>query len=104
MFAIVAIIALGKLDSPTQERVSLPIEKEGKGGWVRMLKSERELDVSVKYNTRSIYHLLCRAFGQCVAISQVVDFNIANVVAICNVHLTIDCTCAVAPSGSSGRS
>ena len=28
MFAIVAIIALGKLDSPTQERVPLPIEKK----------------------------------------------------------------------------
>lgn len=29
-----------------------------------------------------IYHLLCAAFGQCVAISQVVDFNVFDVITI----------------------
>ena len=47
-------------------------------------------------DTRSIYHLLCRTFGQCVAVAQVIDLDISNVVAICNVHLTIDQTRAVA--------
>jgi len=41
-------------------------------------------------DTRSIYHLLCRTFGQCVAVAQVIDLDISNVVAICNIHFTID--------------
>lgn len=65
---------------------------------------EGKLDISVKCNIRSIYHLLCRTFSQCVAISQVIDFDVTDVVAISNVHLTIDRACAVASSWSSWRS
>jgi hypothetical protein len=47
-------------------------------------------DVSVEYNTRSIYHLLCRTFSQCIPVAQVIDFYVSNVVSVCDVHLTID--------------
>jgi hypothetical protein len=46
-------------------------------------------DVSVEYNTRSIYHLLRRTFGQCVTIAEVIDFDVFDVVAIIHVHLPI---------------
>jgi hypothetical protein len=52
-------------------------------------------EISVDIDTRSIYHLLSRSFCQCVTISQVVDLYIPDVVAICNIHLTIDSACAV---------
>ena len=41
-------------------------------------------------DTRSIYHLLCGAFCQCVPVTKVVYFNILYVVSIRNIHLTID--------------
>ena len=67
VFAVVAIIALGKLEkSHTRKRSSTNVEEKEMGDW---LGCERELDVSVKYNTRNIYHLLRRALGQCIAIS-----------------------------------
>lgn len=52
-----------------------------------------------RINTRSIYHLLSRAFGQCVAVAKIVHFDVSNVVAVCNVHLTIDCAGAVSAGG-----
>lgn len=45
---------------------------------------------SVDYNTRSIYHLLSRAFGQCVSVPEIIDFDITNVVAVSNVHVAVD--------------
>ena len=59
----------------------------------RPMKKSRMYQWSI--NTRSIYHLLSRAFGQRVAIAEIVDFNISDVVAICDVHLTINYTCAI---------
>jgi hypothetical protein len=50
----------------------------------------------VECHTRSIYHLLCRTFGKRVAIAQIVYFNVADVVAICDVHLPVDRARAVA--------
>lgn len=38
---------------------------------------------------RKIYHLLSRAFGQCVAIAQIVDFNVFDVIAVIHVYVTI---------------
>lgn len=35
-----------------------------------------------------IYHLLSSSFGQCIPVSQVVDFNVANVIAILGVDIT----------------
>ena len=39
---------------------------------------------------RSIYHLLCGAFRQCISVAQIVDLNISDVVTVCNIHITID--------------
>ena len=54
---------------------------------MRMDKSS--LRISVEYNW-SIYHLLCCAFGQCVPIFEVVDLDVLDVVAIRDVHVTVD--------------
>ena len=37
---------------------------------------------------RNIYHLLGRPFGECVAILQVVDFDIFDVVAVLCVYIS----------------
>lgn len=55
----------------------------------------------MRIDTRSIYHLLSRAFGQCITVAQVVDLNIPDIVAIRDIHLSIDCACAIA--GARGR-
>lgn len=47
---------------------------------------------SISGHDKNIYHLLCRAFGQCVPISQIIDLNVFDVVAICDVHIAIDIT------------
>jgi hypothetical protein len=39
---------------------------------------------------RSIYHLLSSSFGQCIAVAQIVHFNILDIVSVCNVDFTID--------------
>jgi hypothetical protein len=58
----------------------------------------------VEFNTRSIYHLLSRTFSQCITISQIIDFDVFDIIAVCDIHLTIDSACAVtSSSGSRGR-
>ena len=37
-----------------------------------------------------IYHLLCAAFGQCVAVAQVVDLDILDIVTILRVDLVVE--------------
>lgn len=64
----------------------------------------REPDISVEGDTRGIYHLLCRAFRQRIAIPQIIDLDVADVVAVCNVHLTVDRASAVSAALSSRRS
>lgn len=44
---------------------------------------------SISGYDKNIYHLLCCAFSQCVAISEVVHFNIFNIVSIRNIHFSI---------------
>lgn len=44
---------------------------------------------SISGYDKNIYHLLCCAFGQCIAISEVVHFNIFNIVSIRNIHVSI---------------
>lgn len=51
---------------------------------------------------RDIYHLLGRTFGQGVAIPQVIDFNVFDVVTICDINLAVDFARAL-PRGRSGR-
>lgn len=45
---------------------------------------------SISGYNKSIYHLLCGSFGQCVAIPKVINFNVLDIVAIGNVHVAID--------------
>ena len=49
---------------------------------------------SISGYDKDIYHLLCLAFGQHISISKVVDLDIFDVVPVCNVHITINITCA----------
>jgi hypothetical protein len=93
-FEVNAIRASGKLESSPHKKI-----QKWKGGSSQLdLCIEQSLIYQWRYNTRSIYHLLRRTFGQCVAIAQVVDFNISDVIAVRNVHITIDRACAVACS------
>jgi hypothetical protein len=63
---------------------------------------ERMLDLSVEYNTRSIYHLLSISFGQCITIAQVIYYDVFDVIAIGHVHLTVYmCSAVFCPSISS---
>lgn len=38
---------------------------------------------------RSNYHLLSRALGQCVAVAQVINFNVLDIVSISNVDVCV---------------
>ena len=38
----------------------------------------------------SIYHLLCSAFSQCVSILKIVDLDVFDVIAVCDIHVAID--------------
>ena len=44
---------------------------------------------------KNIYHLLCRSFGQCIAISQIVHLDVFDIVAI----LCVDFSGALAAGG-----
>ena len=50
---------------------------------------------------KSIYHLLCGSFGQCVSISEVIDLDVFDVITVRNIHVPIYVTCARA--GYTGR-
>lgn len=39
-----------------------------------------------------IHHLLSRAFGQCVSVSEVIDFDVTDVISVCDVHVAVDCS------------
>jgi hypothetical protein len=45
---------------------------------------------TISEHNQDIYHLLSRAFRQCVAIPQVIDFDIFDIVTILLVNLSID--------------
>ena len=36
------------------------------------------------------YRLLCGAFRQCVSVAQIIDFDILNIIPVCNIHVSID--------------
>lgn len=40
--------------------------------------------------TVCIYHLLCRSLGEEVAIPEIVDLNVLNVVTVGGVHLAVE--------------
>ena len=39
---------------------------------------------------KNIYHLLCGAFRESISISKVIDFDIFDVIAISDVHVSVD--------------
>ena len=49
---------------------------------------------SISGYDKDIYHLLRLAFGQHISISKVVNLDILDVIPICNIHVTINITCA----------
>ena len=49
---------------------------------------------SISGYDKDIYHLLCLAFCQHISVSEVVDLDVLDVVPICNIHITINVTCA----------
>jgi hypothetical protein len=53
------------------------------------------------YN-KDIYHLLRRAFGQCIAIAQIVDFDVLDIVTIGDINFAIEVACALACGGRGG--
>jgi hypothetical protein len=84
----VSAIALQvSLKNPTQE--SLTRKEKG------ILKP----DISVEFNTRSIYRFLRRTFGQCVTVAKIVHLNISDIVTVRNIHLTIHRACNIACAG-----
>lgn len=44
---------------------------------------------SISGYDKNIYHLLCCSFGQCVAISEVINFNIFDIVSIRDIHISV---------------
>lgn len=38
----------------------------------------------------SIYHFLRRAFCQCVSISQIVHFDVSDIVTVLDIHVAVD--------------
>lgn len=50
--------------------------------------------------TRVIYHLLCGSFGQCISISEIINFDVFDIVTVGYIHVSIDV--ASAGSGSFG--
>lgn len=54
---------------------------------------------------KSIYHLLCRAFGQCVSVPEIVDFDVFDVIAVCDINFAVNIagTLARGGGGSLGR-
>lgn len=35
------------------------------------------------------YHLLCRPLGDCIAIAQVIDFDIFDIITVCHIDIGI---------------
>ena len=56
---------------------------------------------SVERN-KSIYHLLCRAFGQCVSVPEIVDFDVFDVITVCDIDLAINIAGTLARGGGGG--
>lgn len=38
---------------------------------------------------KNIYHLLCGAFRQCVSVAQIIDFDILDIVPVCDIHVSV---------------
>jgi len=65
-----------------------PSEAFEKGG--RASSAHPSVPESISGHDKNIYHFLSRAFRQCVAIPQIIDFDVFNIVTIRNVDFTID--------------
>jgi hypothetical protein len=68
-------------------------------GWAQKRRSGSRRDVVLRGSAvegGDIYHLLSRPFGQGVSISEVVDFDILDVVTVGDVNVAIDFADALA--------
>lgn len=45
---------------------------------------------NISSKARSIYHLLCRSFGQRISIPEIVDFDVFDIVAIGHVYVAVN--------------
>lgn len=63
------------------------------------LREQMTMPGNISGYDRDIYHLLCRALGQCVAVTKVVDFNVLDVVAVRDVNVTIKSRRREGPGG-----
>lgn len=52
--------------------------------------------------SKDIYHLLSGAFSQCIAVPQIVDFNVFDIVTIGDIDFAIEIACALASRGRRG--
>lgn len=58
-----------------------------------LVRARSKMPRNISGYDKSIYHLLSRAFGQCVSIAEVVDLNILDIIAIGDIHVSIDVAC-----------
>lgn len=66
-----------------------------------LLNLGRERLVEYQWDQVCIYHLLCAAFSQCVAITKVVDLNIFDEVTILLIYFVVQ-SCAFVSRGGRG--
>jgi len=85
---------LGKLQAPQLERFHLLKKNRGSEGVNRLsqtgLEQLKPCPYAWEYQqdmTGLIYHLLRGPFGQSVAVAQVIDFDISNVVSVGDINL-----------------
>ena len=57
------------------------------------ISESKQMPSGISEYDKSIYRLLCRAFGQCVFVAKIIDLDVFNVVAIGNIHVAIDVAC-----------
>ena len=76
--------------------------KREKGRSLPQISGQKGVWDDQQVMTKDIYHFLCRSFGERVAVAQVVDFDVPDVVSVCDVNITVDIARALA-RGMCGR-
>lgn len=57
---------------------------------MRLPPAEIYLKLEDQWDIKNIYHFLSRPFGHDIAVAEVIDFDVLDVVAICDVHLAAE--------------
>lgn len=63
-----------------------------------MMEGRVEVPENISRYDRSIYHFLSRSFSQRIAVSQIIYFNILDIVAIFNVYFLVKASCTLGAS------